>query len=414
MTLSTRAQRLLSEPSPLVVAHFEVAADPYHPLRNPKGYVNFGTAQNHLLWDLLQPVLCAPRPMTASDVHYHPLFGMAALREAVARFLGRIHGTAIDPDDLVVVTGVSVALDILAYSLCDPGDGILVPVPYYNGLEADYTGRADCRVVPVRSSSADGFALHVDELEAAVRSADKEGVRVRAVTLVSPNNPLGTVYSAETVAEVARFAGRHGLALITDEIYTCSVFGNAAFSSALTLPADILPPEQIYTTWGFGKDFALSGLRVGVLHTRNPEVREAARELAYLATVSTDTQALLCRLLNDRKWTDGLLTKNRERLAESYQMTSKLLREEGITHVDADAGLFVWVDLRQWLAEPTAEAEHALWQTLFHQGRVSISPGTVFHCEEPGWFRLCHAVGETNLREGITRIGKTLRSTRHT
>jgi aspartate/methionine/tyrosine aminotransferase len=410
MTLSARAQRLLSEPSPLVVAHFEAVADPYHPVRNPTGYVNLGTAQNHLLWDLLEPVLCAPRPMVASDVHYHPLYGTASLREAVARFLGRVHDTAIDPEDLVVVSGVSAALDILAYALCDPGDGIAVPVPYYNGLDADYTGRSACRVVPVRSSSADGFALHVDSLEAAVRSA---GVRVRAVTLVSPNNPLGTVYSAETLAEVARFAAHHGLALITDEIYTCSVFGDTAFSSALTLPGDILPPEQVHTAWGFGKDFALSGLRVGVLHTRHPGVRAAARELAYLATVSTDTQALLCRLLNDPEWTDGLLAENRKRLAESYQMTSELLRGKGITHIDAEAGLFVWMDLRQWLAEATAEAEHALWQTIFRQGRVSISPGTVFHCEEPGWFRLCHAVGETDLREGITRIGKTLRSAGH-
>jgi aspartate/methionine/tyrosine aminotransferase len=395
----------------LVVAHFEAVADPYHPQRNPNGYVNLGTAQNHLLWDLLEPILCAPRPMVASDVHYHPLYGMAALREAVAQFLGRMHDTAINPDDLVVVSGVSVALDILAYSLCEPGDGIAVPVPYYNGLDADYTGRADCRVIPVRSSSADGFALHVDALEAAVREAHKEGVRVRAVTLVTPNNPLGTVCSAETLAEVARFASRHDLALITDEIYACSVFGDAQFSSSLTIPSGVLPPEQVYTTWGFGKDFALSGLRVGVLHTRNPEVRVAARELAYLATVSTDTQALLCRLLSDPEWTDTLLAENRNRLAESYQITSELLGGEGIPHIDAQAGLFVWIDLRQWLAEPTAEAEHALWQTIFKKGGVSISPGTVFHCEEPGWFRLCYAVGETDLREGIRRIGEALRST---
>jgi 1-aminocyclopropane-1-carboxylate synthase len=74
------------------------------------------------------------------------------------------------------------------------------------------------------------------------------------------------------------------------------------------------------------------------------------------------------------------------------------------------ARLFVWIDLRKWLAEPTIHSEHAIWRKLFSQGRVSIFPGSIFQCAEPGWFRLCHAIDELDLREGIARIGTTLRS----
>ena len=408
--LSTRAKRLVAEPSPLVTAHFEAAADTYHPVDNPTGYVNLGTAENHLVWDLLEPVVRTPRPLVASDVNYHHLYGMIALRTAVADFLGRVHGASVSADDLVMVSGASAALDILAYALCEPGDGILLPTPYYNGLEVDFGGRAAARIIPVASSSEDGFALRVDALETALRDARRDGVRVRAVALVSPNNPLGQTYLPETVTSVAEFAGRHGLALIADEIYGCSVFGDTGFRSALALPAEVLSPNQVHTVWGFAKDFALSGLKVGVLHTRHPEIRAAAQELAYMTPVSTDTQVLLRELLSDQAWADSFVKENRHRLADSYDVTSAALRGEAIPHLRADAGLFVWIDLRRWLGKPTVDAEHALWRKIFDQGRVSISPGSIFQCAEPGWFRLCHSVDEPSLREGIARIGTTLRS----
>lgn len=411
MSLSTRAKCLVAEPSPLVTAHFEAAVDPYHPRCNPAGYVNFGTAQNHLLWDLLKPIVRAGRPLVASDLCYHPLYGMATLRSAVAQFLGRIHQASVDPEDLVLVSGASAVLDILAYALCEPGDGIVVPAPYYNGLEVDFGGRAGARIIPAALSSRDGFTLHVDALEAAARDARRAGITVRAVALVSPHNPTGRVYPRELLAEVAAFAGRHGLALVVDEIYGCSVFGEQEFHSALALPDDVLAPDRIHTVWGFAKDFGLSGLKAGMLHTRDRALRSAARELAYLAPVSTDTQVLLRDLLVDPPLADGFLAESRQRLAESYRTASKLLCGEGIPHLPADAGLFVWIDLRRWLPEPTFEAEHALWRTIFDLGRVNISPGQVFRCAEPGWFRLCHPVGEPLLREGVARIGAALRST---
>jgi bifunctional pyridoxal-dependent enzyme with beta-cystathionase and maltose regulon repressor activities len=129
-----------------------------------------------------------------------------------------------------------------------------------------------------------------------------------------------------------------------------------------------------------------------------------------MTPVSTDTQVLLRGLLGDTGRADTFVKENRQRLAESYKATCETLRTEGIPYLAADAGLFVWIDLRQWLAEPSIDAEHALWRMLFHQGRVSISPGSIFQCAEPGWFRLCHSVGEATLREGVTRIGAALQS----
>jgi 1-aminocyclopropane-1-carboxylate synthase len=145
-----------------------------------------------------------------------------------------------------------------------------------------------------------------------------------------------------------------------------------------------------------------------VLHTRHPAVRAAAREFAYFAPVSTDTQALLRDLLADVPWLDGFGATNRARLADSYARTAGLLATAGIPYLPAEAGFSIWVDLRRWLGADSFDGERALWRRLFDEGRVSVLPGEVFHSAEPGWFRLCHTVDAATVREGIDRIGRVL------
>ncbi|MFC0629137.1 aminotransferase class I/II-fold pyridoxal phosphate-dependent enzyme [Kribbella deserti] len=403
MGLSNRGRAMLSEGSPLVEAHFAVAADPWSP-ENPDGYINLGTAENHLLFDLLEPRLTAARPVLEGDTHYQQLYGAASFRAELARFLGQLQGDEVDPEDLVVVGGTSVVLEILAHALCDPGEAIIVPTPYYAGLDDDFGGRAGVRVFP---APLDGFTLTADAIARAIASARSAGLTVRAVCLLSPDNPMGQVYDETTLRAVAEVVMAEGLQLIVDEIYAGSSYG-APFVSAATLVPDVVPPERLHLGWGFAKDFGLSGFKVGVLRTRDPEVRAVARQLAMFGPVSSDTQVFLRDLLADEEWTATLLRENVARLAAAYENVVKVLGEHGIDVLPAAAGLFVWIDLRPWLAEPTFEAELALWRRLFDEAKVNISPGAVFHSSEPGWFRLCFATSADTVRTAVERLGQTL------
>ena len=67
---------------------------------------------------------------------------------------------------------------------------------------------------------------------------------------------------------------------------------------------------------------------------------------------------------------------------------------------------------KAFCAAPTFDAERALWRRIFTSGRVNVSPGAIFHCAEPGWFRLCFASDHTVVREGVTRLARTLAPTR--
>jgi aspartate/methionine/tyrosine aminotransferase len=406
--VSRQAARLVAGTPAIAVAHFAAEADPFHPVGNPGGYVNLGTAENRLVWDLLAPRLRAARAVEPADSRYAPLHGTRRLRDTVAGFLSTSRGVAVDPDDLLIVSGATTALDVIATALCDPGEAIVVPVPYYGALDTDLTGRSGAVLIPVLPGPGDGFTPGPAAIAQAVREARASGSTVRALAITSPHNPLGRVFTAAELAGMAKVCADLDLDLIADEIYANSVFGATAFASALGLPGDLIDPVRVHVIWGFAKDFGLPGLKVGVLHTRGEQMLAAARELAYFAPVSTDTQWLLGDLLSDTAWVKDYLAIHRERLGVSYATVAGELTAAGIGFAPAEAGFSVWVDLRAWLPEPAFAAEGALWQRIVDVGRVSMAPGEIFHSTEPGWFRLCHAVGEDPLVVGVRRLRAVL------
>jgi aspartate/methionine/tyrosine aminotransferase len=406
--VSRRAVLLAADSPAIADAHFRAQADPYHPERNPGGYLNLGTAENRLMWDQLAPRLTAARPVRAEDTCYGPLHGTESLRTAIAALLGRSWRSWVDPEDLVVLSGATGALDVIASVLCDPGDGIVVPAPYYSALDVDLVGRSGARLIPVPQEPAAGFRLDPAVIDRALCDAARDGVRVRAVAVTSPDNPAGHVYPARTLRELSEVAAGHDVDLIVDEIYAHSVFGQGSFVGVRDPAVAGRHAERTHVVWGFAKDFALSGLKAGVLHTVHPQVRAAARALAYFAPVSTDTQALLRELLAGQGWVERFLAEHRARLRASYQRAAALLAEADIPFVPAGAGFSVWADLSRWLPAAGVEGEERLWREIGETTRVNILPGAVFGCAVPGWFRICHTTDPAVVRTGLTRLGAHL------
>ncbi|WP_051386151.1 aminotransferase class I/II-fold pyridoxal phosphate-dependent enzyme [Actinokineospora inagensis] len=401
--VSRAAARMAAATPAIAAAHFQAEADPYHPSHNPDGFINLGTAENRLLWDLLEPAITAPRRRTAADTHYGLPHGDPGLRSAIAGVLTRRWRGPVDPDDLVVAAGGTAALDIAATTLCDPGDVIIVPAPYYSAFAEDLTARSGARIMPVPMSESDGFALDADLLARAVVRLRRDGHTVRAVAISSPANPHGLVHTPESLRDLLRMTTRHDLDLISDEVYAHCAFGPRPFRSALDPSiVDGFDAERVHVVWGFAKDFGLSGLKVGVLRAGSA-IRPAARALAYFATVSADTQALLRDLLTDDALVARLVTENNRRLAASYEHLAARLTTHRIPHLPATAGFSIWTDLRTTLPEPTVDAETALWQAIL-RAKVNVLPGTSFGAAEPGWFRVCFAQAPDQVGLGVDRL----------
>ena len=130
---------------------------------------------------------------------------------------------------------------------------------------------------------------------------------------------------------------------------------------------------------------------MGLLYSRNTKLHQALVSLAGFSGISNHTQHILAEVLADEQWTATFVAENQKLLEESYDLLTVGLTEAGIPFTPAVAGMFVWVDLRQWLPQQSWEGEAALWKRVCDSCKVILTPGSSCFAEEPGFFRLCFA-----------------------
>ena len=402
-SLSVRAQNLLAGQSlpEYLRCDFEGSKNRYEKDTNPDGYIGLCVAENKLVSNLVADRLNEIPMVPASVLGYDAMTGSVRFREQLGRFMGRTFlGREFPPHQISVLAGAGSVLEILFHVLADPGDGVLVPTPSYAGFWMDLEMRDELKIVPVHCTSGDGFRLTTERLDRAIADA---GRPVKVLLFTTPNNPLGTVYAADEISEVLNWARDRSLHVVFDEIYALSVFGKRAFTSC----ASVLPSlgEHVHIVWAFSKDFGASGLRCGVLVSENRAVNAAVDAFAYWACCSGHTQYLLGEMVSDDTWIDGYVSTMQGLLRDSHHRLTILLLEGGIPYIPAEAGVFVLLDLRSFLTEPTREAEHALWLRILDEAKVNFTPGSACHIGEPGFFRLCYAGLPTEAVEvGIRRI----------
>ncbi|XP_054443173.1 1-aminocyclopropane-1-carboxylate synthase-like protein 1 [Pteronotus mesoamericanus] len=395
--------------------------DEYDEEKNPHGIVNLGTSENKLCFDLLSKRLSQSDMLQVepSLLQYPDWRGHLFLREEVARFLSFYCKSPVPlkPENVVVLNGCASLFSALATVLCEAGEAFLIAAPYYGAITQHVYLYGNVRLVcvyldsEVTGQDTRPFQLSVEKLEMALQGADSEGVKVKGLILINPQNPLGDIYSPEELREYLEFARRHGLHVVVDEVYMLSVFEESlGYHSVLSL--ERLPdPQRTHVMWATSKDFGMSGLRFGTLYTENQDVATAVASLCRYHGLSGLVQYQMARLLQDHDWINQVyLPENHARLKAAHTYVAGELQALGIPFLNRGAGFFIWADLRKYLPEATFEEEMLLWHR-FLDNKVLLSFGKAFECKEPGWFRLVFSDKAHRLRLGMQRVRQVLQGT---
>jgi aspartate/methionine/tyrosine aminotransferase len=150
--------------------------------------------------------------------------GVRFVREAVARFISRRDGIEADPEAIYLTDGASKGVQAaLRILIGRPDDGIMIPIPQYplySATIALYEGRQ----VNFYMDEGNDWLLNQSMLESSLREAEGKGVKVRAICVINPGNPTGSVMDRDNIAMVIRFARSHGLAVLADEVYQENVY----------------------------------------------------------------------------------------------------------------------------------------------------------------------------------------------
>ncbi|GMI83153.1 1-amino-cyclopropane-1-carboxylate synthase 8 [Hibiscus trionum] len=398
--------------------------NPFDEVENPAEIIQMGLAENQLSFDLVESWLRKnPDAMGLKNKDGESVFrdlalfqdyhGMPAFKNELVEYMAKIRGNKVkfDPKNLVLAAGATSANETLIFCLADPGEAILLPTPYYPGFDRDLRWRTGVEIVPIHCSSSNGFRISMHALEEAYERARKLDLKVKGVLITNPSNPLGTTMTKDELQNLITFAIDKNIHLISDEVFSGTVFDSpcfisiieAAIDSNLKRNTDVL--SRIHIVYSLSKDLGLPGFRVGMIYSNNQTVVAAATKMSSFGLVSSQTQYLLTCMLANKKFTSKYMKENQKRLKRRKELLVSGLKKSGINCLKSNAGLFCWVDMRHLLSSNTFEAETDLWKKILCEVGLNISPGSSCHCSEPGWFRVCFAnMNQPTLEVALRRI----------
>lgn len=234
--------------------------------------------------DIKSPVesLNAVRETDLDLLKYEYSQGSLEFRKNLCNYYKK-HSIHISTDDIITTVGASEALSFTMNSICDPGDEVIIPEPFY----ANYNGFAlasDVNVIPITSKIEDNFALpSIHEFE------NKINGKTRAILLCNPCNPTGYVYSQEEITNIANLAKKNDLFIVVDEVYREFIYTDTKHFSILE---DEKFSENAILIDSISKRYSLCGARVGFIVSKNSEFIDTCLKFA-LARLSPPTLALI-------------------------------------------------------------------------------------------------------------------------
>jgi len=346
----------------------------------------------------------AVRAMQAGHTHYTVASGIPELKAAIVKQYRQLHGLEYQPGQVVVSNGAKHSLHNVLTVLCDPGDEVVIPAPYWVSY-AELVKLAGGVPVIVETEESRNFKLMPQELSAAVTP------RTKVLLLCSPSNPTGSLYSPAELGALADVVIERNLTVISDEIYERLVYPGHTFASFATMRPE-LPPRTILVN-GVSKSYAMTGWRIG--WTISPlNVAKAMADLQSQETsnpCSISQYAALAALEGPQDCVTQMLrefTKRRQFVSEQVAAIP------GLKCTEMGGAFYAFLNIRQHLGrtyQGVPVRNSAEWcQTLLAQHNVATVMGSAFGAE--GYARVSFATSLDNLQAGFQRIRAFLESGR--
>ena len=325
---------------------------------------------------------------------YVPPEGLPTFREAVAEWMQSTRGMDCAAEHVFACDSAASAMAVVARASLKPGEEALIPTPvdFLLGHTIERSGATAVRVGVTRSTTAEEFIAGLES---------RRTPRTRMLWLCSPHNPLGVVYSSQWLQTVAEWALRHGLRIVSDEIWSDIVYPSHQHTAVAALSPEIA--RHTVTVYGFSKNFALAGLRVGCVLCADPDwkrqiVAASDAESTVYGVSALSQVAVVAALREGRSWLAEFvkhLEKQRDYVVE------RLSRWPGV-EVDSPQGTYViFPDVRS-----LDDDSELLCKRLLGDARVALVPGLRrwFGEGAEGHVRICFATSRAILHEAFDRM----------
>ena len=317
---------------------------------------------------------------------YTPATGTQRLKEAICKKLRTDNGLEYKTDQIVVSCGAKHALYNILQVICQEGDEIIIPSPYWLSYP-EMVKLAGARPV-IAETDKTTFIIKARKLERCITK------KTRAIILNSPSNPTGAVYSKEALEELAEFAVKHNIFVISDEIYEKLIYDGLKHVSIASLNKKIY--ELALVVNGVSKSYAMTGWRIGYLAGK----REIISGIAALQSHSTSNPSSISQAASFAAISkDDVSTR---KMAEEFKkrrdaLLAGMKEIKGIKCGKSQGAFYCFADVSQ-----TGMDGLTFSKNLLDEKHVATIPGGPFGMKD--YVRFSFATGIDDIKKGIERL----------
>ncbi|MFA4981406.1 MAG: pyridoxal phosphate-dependent aminotransferase [Candidatus Omnitrophota bacterium] len=318
---------------------------------------------------------------------YTPSSGTLELREAISRKFKADNSLDYSPSQIVVSNGAKHSLNNVIQVLCEEGDEVIIPSPYWLSYPP-MVKMAAARPVYLETDRAACFKVTERSLTSRLTK------NTRCLILNSPSNPTGSVYNAEELKMIARLAVKHNFFVLSDEIYEKLIYDNKKCVSIASLDKDIY--GLAITVNGLSKSYSMTGWRIGYAAGPLDVMKAVANLQSHAASnpVSISQKAALEALTGSQECVEEMRVEFQKR--RDY-MVARINSMKGISCDKPEGAFYLFCDISK-LKIGSIDAS----KRLLDEAKVAVVPGGPFGADH--FVRLSFATGMEKIKKGLDRI----------
>lgn len=330
---------------------------------------------------------------------YTPAAGIMPLRKAICDWMEKEYGVVYQPSQICVSSGAKHNVFIALQAICNPGDEVILPAPYWVSYEEAIKMTGAVPAI-VQTTEQTRFKMTAQMLESAIND------KTKAVILTNPSNPTGMLYSREELESLAEVIIRHDLYVISDEIYDQLVYVGQ-FTCFASLSDEI--KERTITINGASKAFAMTGWRIGFAAANE----EIAKAMANYLSHSTGNPSSVSQYAALEAYTSKEDLVGQMQLAYTRRrkyFLERISKLDSVSCLEPDGAFYIFMNITKLLGRTIQgvqiNSSNDFAKALLEKGLVAVVPGEAFGA--PGYVRWSYATSMDNIREGLDRLEKFL------
>lgn len=389
MNLSERARQISPSPTLAITAKAkEMRAQGLDVIGFGAGEPDFNTPQ-HILEAAIEA-------MKRGYTKYTPSGGIPELKQAIADKFAQDNQLTYADDEITVTSGAKHALYNLFQVLCEPGDEVIIPVPYWVSYP-EQVKLAGAIPVFLEGKEENGFKITPDQLEAAITP------KTKIFLINSPSNPTGIVYTRDELEALGQVCLRHGVIIISDEIYEKLLYEDAVHVSIAALSPELKANTIVVN--GVSKPYSMTGWRIG--YAAGPKhVIQAMEKLSSHSTSNPTSIAQYAALAAIRGPQEPLEEMRRQFDVRRKTLLKWIQNIPGLRALTPQGAFYVYVNVQGAYATPHGTFSDAdSWaQALLEKEKVAVVPGSGFGTKDH--IRLSYATSLEQIEKGMERIAR--------